>query len=391
MLHIQSYLRGGGNLARLVDSLALDCKYADGKVLLNYSMIDSPKLDPIVKECRGLILYEDNWDVASMAFSRFFNLGEGGAEDLGEDLSKCLVLPKLDGSMVSVWYDRTCNRWQCSTRGMIYADGGIGQLSATKKFSDLFWETIAQYGVPIEASDTGKINLSNPANWSLCDFVPSALCTFVFELTSLENRIVTPYDKPNTTLLTIRRNDTLNELSLQQVQRFAKWAGLPCIQPVVASDWETLRSMQGLKPTDEGYVVVRESFEGSHRRLKVKNPAYLAIAKLFGKGTTEKALLELIKIGDWPEFLTYYPEYEGHINKLKAAFQHLCNIIRKDYIDLEPLKERKPFAIEASKKLFPSILFMMRDGKIGSLEKDLFLLPVDKLLLMIKRAENAKV
>jgi len=385
MLHVQSYLRNGGILRRLVEEKGLDCKVQDGKVLLNYSMIDSPKLDPIVKECRGLILYEDNWDVASMAFERFFNLGEGGAEDLGPDLYKCMVLEKLDGSMISLWYDRTTKKWQCSTRGMIYADGPVGQLS-TKKFSDLFWEGLRNTRrkfftqVPKIAwhsnEDTDNLN----SNY-----------TYVFELTSLENRIVTPYPEPFVTLLTVRDNVSVRELSRVELEHEAKRVRLPVVRICRGYNWEDLLKMQGCAPTYEGYVVLRES-SPSHRRVKVKNPAYLAISKLFGKGTTEKALLELIKCGDWPEFLAYYPEYEKNVRHLQAVFQKLCDIIRRDYVDLVPLEDRKAFALEATKRMFPSILFSMRDGRITTLEKDLMLMfPADKLLDMMKRVEEVSL
>lgn len=369
MLHVQSYLRNSGILRRKVDELGLTCKVQDGKVLLNYSMIDSPKLDPIVKECRGLILYEDNWDVASMAFERFFNYGEGGAEDLGENLSHCLVLPKLDGTMVSLWYDRISNQWRVATRGMMYAEGSVGQLS-TKSFAELFWEGARKAG----------FNIKSMA------FQPN--CTYVFELTSLENRIVTPYSETSITLLTIRNNETLKEYSWEQTRRLQLlYPMLKVIDPVKISDWSQLRKMEGLAATDEGFVVVKES-DGSHRRVKVKNPSYLAIAKLFGKGTTEKVLVELFKSGDWPEFLAYYPEYEKNIKHLQNVFQKLCNVIRRDYVDLESFQDRKSFAMEALKKSFPSVLFAMRDGKITTLEKDLLLMPVDKLLDMIHRVET---
>jgi hypothetical protein len=303
-----------------------------------------------------------------MAFERFFNLGESGAEDLGEDLSKCLVLEKLDGTLISLWWDRTANKWQCSTRGMLYADGTVGQLS-TKTFSQLFWEAWANNP---DKTDINQLNKS---------FV------YVFELTSLENRIVTPYEKTGIHLLTIRDLTTLHELSRAGALAEARRLLLPIVYSVHALDWESLRQMQGKEVTYEGYVVVKESI-GSHRRVKVKNPAYLAISRLFGKGTTEKALMEMIKCGDWPEFLTYYPQYESNFKHLQGVFQKLCDIVRRDYGDLVNITERKDFAQAATQKMFPSLLFAMRDGKITTLEKDLLLYPVEKLLILMHKAET---
>ena len=53
--------------------------HEDGRVILNYSQIDSydVRFEPIVRECRGLVLdSNNNWALVARAFSRFFNLGE---------------------------------------------------------------------------------------------------------------------------------------------------------------------------------------------------------------------------------------------------------------------------------------------------------------------------
>src|SRR4051812_14936403 len=43
-------------------------------VMLKYDQINSPMSEPIVQECRGIILDEaDNWRVVSFPFRKFFN------------------------------------------------------------------------------------------------------------------------------------------------------------------------------------------------------------------------------------------------------------------------------------------------------------------------------
>ena len=67
-------------------------------VLFKYDQIKSPTYPPIVKECRGIILDEnDNWKVVSYPFNRFYNYGQNEAEkDI--DWSTAVVQEKADGS-----------------------------------------------------------------------------------------------------------------------------------------------------------------------------------------------------------------------------------------------------------------------------------------------------
>jgi hypothetical protein len=66
-------------------------------VLLNYSQINSPMNEPIVQECRGLILDEaDNWRVVCRPYDKFFNYGEPNAVEV--DWGTASVYEKLDGS-----------------------------------------------------------------------------------------------------------------------------------------------------------------------------------------------------------------------------------------------------------------------------------------------------
>jgi hypothetical protein len=52
-------------------------------VQLKYSQVFSPMSEPIVRECRGLIVDEsDGWRVVCRAYDKFFNLGEPNAHPI---------------------------------------------------------------------------------------------------------------------------------------------------------------------------------------------------------------------------------------------------------------------------------------------------------------------
>lgn len=122
-LHIQRFLRDSGassteqRLASLLSRYTITAKrhlQRPNLVLLKYSQIDSPFSEPIVRECRGIILDEaEDWRVVSMAFQKFFNDGEGHAAPI--DWSTTRVQEKLDGSLaVLYWYD---DQWHVATSG----------------------------------------------------------------------------------------------------------------------------------------------------------------------------------------------------------------------------------------------------------------------------------
>ena len=83
MLNVQKFLlaqkeQGLSNaqaFEQLTEQLAIKVKHypEEGIVLLDYHMIDSPKMNPVVIECRSLILHFDTFEVVSRKFDRFFN------------------------------------------------------------------------------------------------------------------------------------------------------------------------------------------------------------------------------------------------------------------------------------------------------------------------------
>lgn len=79
MLEIQKYLQDN-TLEDLKNNFGIKTTFhEDGRVILNYHQIDSykHKYNPIVLECRGLVLdRNNNFELVARSFPRFFNLGE---------------------------------------------------------------------------------------------------------------------------------------------------------------------------------------------------------------------------------------------------------------------------------------------------------------------------
>jgi hypothetical protein len=377
MLNIQKELRSGKTLAEICEPLGIKYKEQDGKVILSYDQIESSKFKnhPIVVECRGLILFTDNWDVACYPFSRFFNYNEPGADELPKDLGGCYVLTKLDGSLLSLWWDRVDNTYRVSTRKMMYAEGPVSDL-VDKTFADLFREA-------------AKNNTNLP--FLIGSEMLSTKANYCYELCGPLNRIVTPYKETTITLLTVRDLTNLNELPRKNVEEVGVTQGVKVVDRVPLTDWETLLNMEKHESMFEGYVVVKENLAGSHSRVKVKNPAYLRISRLVSSHSM-RAFVELVKKNEQDEFLSYYPEYLEQIMKIVDNLWKIWYSASEDYKRLCGIEDRKQFALEAQKCLFPSILFALRDNKtcLYNLGHYIADIRADSLISMFEKVENAK-
>jgi hypothetical protein len=183
---VQDFLREHEGLSGLVAlkeefGISYSEKY-DDIVVLNYSQIDSQahKHNPLVKECRGLILEKNSWRTLARSFDRFFNYGECPDADK-YDITKAHVLEKLDGSLItSFWYR---DQWNFATRKMAYAEG----LTVTN---------VSFRQVIDKAFDISVFN-------KLDDHYKEQYC-FIFELTSPETRVVKRYPNYRLTLIGMR-------------------------------------------------------------------------------------------------------------------------------------------------------------------------------------------
>ncbi|KKM74283.1 hypothetical protein LCGC14_1401830 [marine sediment metagenome] len=100
-LELQKFLRADGSPEKLKEQFGIISRRHgryDNLVCFKYHMIDSPMGERIVQECRGIILdEEDNWNVVSRSFNKFFNIFEGHAAEI--DWDTACVQEKLDGCL----------------------------------------------------------------------------------------------------------------------------------------------------------------------------------------------------------------------------------------------------------------------------------------------------
>ena len=89
MLNLQRFIFAHENWRELLAAKPYCIKIVEegNLVLFKYSQIDSDFFNPIVQECRGIILEKDTWRVVAYAFRKFGNFGE--AERILEEVNYC--------------------------------------------------------------------------------------------------------------------------------------------------------------------------------------------------------------------------------------------------------------------------------------------------------------
>lgn len=348
-MKVLEFLRSGGTVAELESRYFIKARRHlkhPNLVLLKYNQISSPFQEPLVRECRGLILDEDdNWRPVSRAFDKFFNHGEQLATDI--DWSTARVQEKVDGSLCTLY--RYGGEWHVATTGTPDASGPVEGNAFT--FADLFWKTLGDFKERVSPNRV-----------------------YMFELTSPFNRVVVAHAESRLTLLGVRNMDTLQEEPPGE--------GFPCVQSFPLQSFDDIaKSFETMEPLrQEGYVVV----DGNFNRVKVKHPGYVAIHHLKGEqGPSLKRMLEIARSGEGAELLTHFPEwtpvYEEANAKLSALQTELETAYKQITADIGPSGTQKDFAMRAVKTRNSGALFSLRAGKVSSIRESLAQMPLDKL------------
>jgi hypothetical protein len=387
-LLIRERLRSGENLEALVAQYHLHArrhKDFPNLVLLKYDQIESPMAEPLVQQCRGLILDEaDDWRVITRPFDKFFNAGEQLAAPIHWPSAR--VLEKVDGSLMQLYEYR--GGWHVASSGSPDASGAVGGHDIT--FASLFWDVF-------EAQD-----MALPRDTRL---------TYLFELTAPENRVVCGYNGRKLTFLGARsRNYPYFERSARYVVATEKphgWvpvkdfnlAPAPETEPGVISGCfggdeppmlslnDVEKGLEAINPLEqEGYVVVDLDF----RRIKVKHPGYVLAHQLRGSWSP-RAALEAVRKGELPELAAHFPEMKEQLAGIQLALDGLRHQLETDYERLKDLQPQKAFALEAVQcPLQGAPLFCLRNGKTPSVSAFLAEMNLDRLAAELMLSTDPK-
>jgi RNA ligase len=350
MLHVQRYLQGGKTHRHLFEELAVRSLRHDSLplVIINYDQLDSPKTNPIVRECRGLVLHAETHELIARSFPRFFNWGEMTEEMKRFDFSDFTAHTKEDGSLALLFFFD--GQWRLTTRGSFAQDLMRGH---DRTWHDAICEALAV---------THVRDLAGRLDESL---------TYVCEFCSPYNTVVRRYPEPALYLLSAYRGEA--ELPPAEVDELAR---APFRRPArhhfhnIEGVRAFLRQQAAADPTFEG-VVIRDR-HGS--RWKVKSPTYLGLHHLSTEGPeafAPKHLLPFILAGEGSELLTYYPQlrdtYEEYRQRVEAAWEQLAGVWAESW----QIADQKAFAMAIQGRTpFTGLLFALRKAHGANQTRD---------------------
>ena len=303
-------------------------------VLLKYSQIDSPMADPVVQECRGIILDEaDDWRAVSFPYRKFFNHAEPLAASINWATAR--VYEKLDGSLMTLY--RYAGGWHVASRNVPDAGGPVGGAGFT--MADLFWRTFHALGYVLPPDDADRC--------------------YMLELLTPANRVVVQHATSRLVLHGVRRMSDLAELPPESAADLG-WEVVGTHPLGTLAD--ILSAAAAIDPfRAEGYVVCDTSFN----RVKVKGPAYVAMAHL-KDSLSPRRMLDVIRAGESDEFMSYFPELRPTYAAVKAKVDALCDEVDADYARLTTVTDPRAFAAAALATRWSSALFARRAGKCDS-------------------------
>lgn len=316
----------------------LKIKKDDNYTILSYSQIDSDFYDPIVRECRGIILENKTLEPVCVPFFKFGNYGEGYVPDIDWDSAR--TQEKIDGSLIKVWFHD--GEWRVSTNGTIDAyrcdlgQSDFAKLNCPYKY---FGEVFDK------AKENARLNFEKLNK----DY------TYMFELVSPYNKVVVEHKEISIYHIGTRNNRTLEELDIDIGVHKPKQFALGTLE-------ECLASASNLPYNEEGYVVVDKYWN----RIKIKSPQYVAVHHIKNNGDVNIAsVVQLIRTNEIGEFLTYFAEYTESVNTLKSK---ISGILKGLHNGLSEIKDKefetqKDFALAVKDKPFSNFYFSWNKDK----------------------------
>jgi hypothetical protein len=350
MLKVQEYLLANG-IIKLQEEHKIEVRDYPDRVILNYSQFDSDKYNPIASECRALILRKDeNWSVMAQAYVRFLNVGEDKrTAEFPITSPKTRVESKIDGSLILFFWDDLNQKWQPASRSCAFAEG---QTVLGNTFADVFWRAVKN-------SDVAKWVESNIENRKV---------TWIFELCSPENRVITPFENYKVVLTGARDITTGQEFNGEQLDKIAPEMKVERPERFAfKSIQEAIDKANSLSSMLEGYVLVFE--EGlSYFRLKCKNSKYLSLSNLRGNGSiSPKRILKLVMENDTEEYLGYFESDRPFFDFVQTSYDEMVEHLTKTYNEYKNIENQKEFALTIIPKcVYPfeaGIMFSCRKSK----------------------------
>lgn len=329
-----------GWLAILVDNYKIKAVRDGALASLKYDQIGSPMHEPIVQQCRGMVVDVERRQVIAWPYNKFWNLGEVHADPI--DWATARVQEKLDGSlMILHWRGE---EWAVASSGHPAAGGSFGADART--FREAFWSVMDAQQIDANALDKST--------------------TYMLELCDVPNRVVVRHEKPRLVLHGARSLESGEELPPSALDIHAMSAGFELVREFpIATPTDALAAAEALNPIEqEGFVVVDADFH----RVKIKSPRYVILHHMKGEATPRRAI-ELWQTGETSELLSHFPEMAGAIMGVQ---ERLDEVARRALDEHEEAmcrsRDRKGYASMATRCPFSAVMFKLLGSEVQTVE-----------------------
>lgn len=317
-------------------------KYGRKYSIFMYNTIKSDWDNPIVRLSRGAILREDG-EYICRPYDKFFNSHETRADKI--DMSSAFKEEKLDGSIIKMYYHE--GEWRFATNGMILAEDAM--VNETMSFMNLIKLT-PQYSKLLFLRDTNMLHTD---------------MTYIFELTSLYNKVVIEYNFPKLTLLDIRHKRTGEYIDKYDFSKADTWTKKVLL---------LLPTPMRFKLDDEylsveGFVIK----DANGNMVKVKNAWYVSAHHMKGENIN-KSIVDVWLSNEGDEFLAYFPEmkekYNAVHNFMATQYSKITSVINT--IRLTKFNSRKDLAMFVKESGNYSIIwkFIGKDLEVLDIEDE---------------------
>lgn len=317
-----------------VNRFGVNVKSNDNFVMFDYHQVKADWDVDFVSICRGLILDKHNGKLVCGPFTKFWNLGESHASDI--DWESTHVFEKLDGSMVSRWWDKYNQKFQYTTRFQLPEDMESNFiLKSNTNWMHLAKTTIEKCFV----TSTQHIDK-----------------TFVFEVMSPLNRVVIKHSLAHAKIIGIRDNKTGEEESVTDCyEEGPKTFAFANPNDIV----EFANQLDGHR--QEGFIVCDKYFS----RVKIKGDSYVRLHRLKDRANSVANLLAIIYNGEEEEVGLHFPEVFERCDLIKTYIKTYCNELQEVYDSLKHIEPRKDFAIALKEKQLAGqfILFGLKSNQ----------------------------
>ena len=323
----------------------------DGYTLIKYNQLFSDFKQQMVREARGFIIKKEGhkYKLVCMPFTKFFCVGDPNAKN---DLRKLYhrkewyIEEKIDGSLIKLFYDN--GKWNVSTSGTINAKDAEVQfkMKDINNFKELF-----------DYASKDKINYDRL----------DKQYTYMFELVSLENKVIVPYEIEDVYYLGRRNNYTLREIPYFEDECIGVEK---CKRPkcrIVKVNKNPKKIMKELQKEVNSFTKEHEHFEGYvisdkslKTRVKMKSTQYMELFFQKGNGifSPRKILLMILDQKD-DDVLSSFPEYRPKFDMVRRALCIWLENVKNDlrYMDTHTWEDKKSFAEWAKTTTNASIIF----------------------------------